>query len=190
MKKITLFAAIAAFTFACGGGAGGGGTSLTIKSGAQTMTLSGKTSGVDLGNVISTSPGKPNLQTSNHSIMIANYDMDMTNIGTMRKPLTAADQIRLAISITGDAATNEKTPFKVGTYLVSNEYVNDVRDVTVTTFADGKEKRIDFDTMSSSTKLIGEVKITSVTDDAVSGTIDVTEGDKSVKGSFTAKIKK
>ncbi|CAN5413368.1 hypothetical protein BH10ACI2_BH10ACI2_00680 [soil metagenome] len=189
MKKLLLMFCSALLFTACGG-TGGGGTSLNIKSDGQTMTLTAKTSGVDLGNVISTSPGKPNLQTSNHSIIISNYDMDLTNLGTMRKPLTAADQIRLAISITGEAATNEKTPFKVGTYLVSNEYVNDVRDVSVTTFADGKEKKIDFDTMSSFSKLTGQVKITSVTDDSVSGTIDVTEGDKSVKGSFTAKLTK
>lgn len=189
--KTTLLAAVITLcllmSVACGGG---NGTSLAIKASEKSLTLNGKASGVDLGNVISTSPGKPQLQTSSHSIILANYDMDTTNLGTMRKPLTAADQIRLAIGITGEEATNEKTPFKVGTYLVANDKINDVRNLTISTFADGKESTITFDTMSSSTKMTGEVKITSVTDDAVSGSIDVTEGDKLVKGNFTAKIAK
>jgi hypothetical protein len=174
---------------ACGG-VGGGGTSLVIKAGDKTTNFSGKSSGTELGNVISTSPGQPNLQTSSHKIYLANYEMDTTNVGTMRKPLTAADQIRVEIGITGEASTNEKTPFKVGTYTVTNDKVNDVRGLLVTTFTDGKESKIDFDTMSSSSKMTGEVKISSVTDDSVSGTIDISEGDKSVKGSFTARIAK
>ena len=189
MKKLLIITMCALLAAACGGGAGGG-SSLTIKSGDKSMNFSAKSSSTDLGNVIATSPGQPNLQTSSHTIYLANYEMDTTNVGTMRKPLTAADQIRVEIGITGEAATNEKTPFKTGTYLVSNDKINDVRYLKVTTFADGKESKIDFDTMSSMSKLTGEVKITSVTDDALSGSIDVSEGDKSVKGSFTAKMKK
>ncbi|MBK9767513.1 MAG: hypothetical protein IPP63_11110, partial [Chloracidobacterium sp.] len=55
-------------------------------------------------------------------------------------------------------------------------------------FADGKETNTNFDTSFSASKITGQVEIKSVTADTVSGTIDVTEGDKSVKGSFTAKI--
>ena len=187
MKKLIIITMCALFAAACGGA---GGSSLAIKSGDKSMSFSAKSSSTDLGNVISTSPGKPDLQTSSHTIYLANFDMDTTNVGTMRKPLTAADQIRVEIGVTGEAATNEKTPFKVGTYAVSNDKINDVRYLKVTTFADGKENKVDFDTMSSMSKMAGEVKITSVTDTEISGTIDITEGDKSVKGSFTAKIKK
>jgi hypothetical protein len=38
--------------------------------------------------------------------------------------------------------------------------------------------------------LNGEVKVTSVSDDSASGEIDVTAGDMTIKGSFTAKILK
>ncbi len=177
----------ALFAVACGG-VGGSGTSLAIKSGDKSISFSGKVGATELGNVISTTPGQPNLQTSSHRIYLANYEMDTTNVGTMRKPLTSADQIRVEIGITGEAATNEKSPFKVGTYTVTNDKINDVRALLVTTYADGKESKIDFDTMSSMSKMTGEVKITAVTDDSITGTIDITEGDKSVKGSFTAKI--
>ena len=187
MKKLIIITMCALFAAACGGGSG---SSLAIKSGDKSISFSAKSSSTDLGNVISTSPGKPDLQTSSHTLYLGNYEMDTTNVGTMRKPLTAADQIRIEIGITGEAATNEKTPFKTGTYAVSNDKINDVRYLKVTTFADGKENKVDFDTMSSMSKLTGEVKITSVTETEVGGSIDVTEGDKSVKGSFTAKIKK
>ncbi len=60
----------------------------------------------------------------------------------------------------------------------------------ITTFADGKEKTDNFDTMSSMSKADGEVKITAVTADSVSGEINVTEGDKTIKGTFTAKLPK
>jgi len=187
VKKLILVLCVSIGFTACGGGAG---SSLTIKSGDKAISFSAKTSGTELGNVISTTPGQPSLQTSSHTIYLANYDMDTTNVGTMRKSLTAADQIRVEIGITGESSTDQKTPFKAGTYAVSNDKINDVRLLRVTTFADGKQNTIDFDTMSSSTKMTGEVKITSVTDDAVSGSIDITEGDKSVKGSFTGKLTK
>jgi hypothetical protein len=38
--------------------------------------------------------------------------------------------------------------------------------------------------------LTGQVTVTSVTDDSISGDIDVTSGDTTIKGSFTAKILK
>ncbi|MBK6722631.1 MAG: hypothetical protein IPG58_04940 [Acidobacteria bacterium] len=186
MRQFIVITMCALFLSACGGG----GSSLAIKSGDKSMSFSAKSSSTDFGNVIATSPGKPDLQTSVHTIYLANYEMDTTNVGTMRKPLTSADQIRVEFSVTGEAATNEKTPFKIGTYAVTNDKINDIRYVKVTTFADGKENKIDFDTMSSMSKITGEVKITSVTETELSGSIDITEGDKSVKGNFTAKIAK
>ncbi|MEQ1643203.1 MAG: hypothetical protein ABL959_07140 [Pyrinomonadaceae bacterium] len=187
MRKLIVITMCSLLISACGGGSG---SSLAIKSGDRSMSFTAKSSSTDFGNVIATSPGKPDLQTSVHTIYLANYEMDRTNVGTMRKPLTSADQIRVEFSVTGEAATNEKTPFKVGTYVVANDKINDIRYVKVTTFADGKENKIDFDTMSSMSKITGEVKLTSVTETELSGSIDITEGDKSVKGNFTAKIAK
>ena len=43
-------------------------------------------------------------------------------------------------------------------------------------------------TIGGGKKAEGEVKITSVTADTVSGEVDLTEGDKSIKGNFTAKM--
>ena len=68
--------------------------------------------------------------------------------------------------------------------------VNSVRSIIVVTFADGKETKTIFDTLSMHKKADGEVKITSVTADTVSGEVNLTDGDKSIKGTFTAKLPK
>ena len=66
-----------------------------------------------------------------------------------------------------------------------------VRTVIIKTFADGKQTDTRFDSLMSiggGKKAEGEVKITNVTADTVSGEVDLTEGDKSIKGTFTAKL--
>ena len=56
--------------------------------------------------------------------------------------------------------------------------------VNLSRFVNGKEEKISVDTR----KAEGEVRITSVTEDSISGEVDLTEGGNSVKGPFTAKI--
>ncbi len=193
MKKIWLALIIGIFTAACGAGGAGSGTGaakLNIKTGGQDKTMDVKSGGVYYGNVINTSPGKPNIQTFAHTIVVANYDLDTANLATMRKPMTAADQMRVMISLTGEEATNEKSPLKTGTYDTKADKFNKVRALVVTSYVDGKDKDENFDTMSSVTKVAGTVKLTSVTDDSVAGEIDVTDGEKAIKGTFTAKLPK
>jgi hypothetical protein len=163
---------------------------LEIKSGGKTSTLNIKSAGSYYGNVISTSPGKPNVQTFAHDIYLANYDMDTTSAVTMRKPLTAPDQLRVELQLTGESGTNTDSPFKVGTYNAKADKINLVRSIIVATFADGKETRTTFDTMGLTPKAEGDVKITAVTADSISGEVNLTEGDKSIKGTFTAKLPK
>lgn len=191
MKNLLIILCVSFLLTACG--AAGIGTSapkLNVKTGGKDATLEVKTGGVYYGNVISTSPGKPSIQTFSHSIYLANYEMDTTNAATMKKPLTAPEQIRVQIGLQGEEGTKDDSPFKVGTYNLKAERFNKVSTVVITTFADGKEKSDSFDTMSSMSKAEGEVKITAVTADSVSGEINVTEGDKSIKGTFTAKLPK
>ena len=61
----------------------------------------------------------------------------------------------------------------------------------IKTFAHGKQNDTRFDSLMSfggGKKAEGEVKITAVTADTVSREVNLTEGDKSIKGNFTAKI--
>ena len=183
---------IALFLTACGGGAGLGTSSskLNVKVGGKDSTMEIKSGGVYYGNVISTSPGKPPIQTFSHSIFVANYEMDTTNGATMKKPMTAPEQMRILISLQGEEGTKDDSPCKVGTYTLKAERFNKVSTVMITTFADGKEKSDSFDTMSSMSKADGEVKITAVSADSVSGKVNLIEGDKSIKGTFTAVLPK
>lgn len=193
MKKrnLTIVAIIAAsfILTACGaGGALGGSPKITVKTGAATVTADVKSGGVYFGNMISTTPGKPPIQTFAHSVYIANYEMDTTSAATMQKPLSAPEQVRVQFTLHGEEGTKDDSPFKVGEYKLKAERFNKIGVLRIWTFADGKEKTDGFDAMSSASKAEGTIKITSVTADAIAGEIDVTEGDKSVKGTFTAKL--
>jgi hypothetical protein len=176
-------------------GAAGIGTSspkLDVKVGGKDSSLNVKSGAVNYSGMAFTAPGKPDVKTSVHYIYIANYEMDTTGVAWMRKPLTAPDQMRVDIALTGEDGTNEKSPFKVGTYSAQAQNVNGVRTVVVNTFADGKQTETRFDSLMGSglKKAEGDVKITSVSADAVSGEVNLTEGDKSIKGTFTAKLPK
>lgn len=189
MRTLLLVVGASLFLTACGGaGLGTSSAKLDIKAGSKTATLNVKSGAVNYGNVISSAPGKPNIQTSAHTIYIANYDLDTSDIGWMRKPLTAPEQMRLDIELTGEEGSKEDSPFKVGTYSPKADKFNTVRFINLKAFADGKPTETDFVTGFSDGKMSGDVKITSITADSISGEVNLTEGDKSIKGTFTAKL--
>src|SRR5688572_30980920 len=170
MKRLSTLILASLLLSACGGGANPDASApkLDLKVGGKGSTLNVKSGAANYGNVISTAPGKPNIQTSAHTIYIASYELDTTTPGWMRKPLTTPDQIRVDIQLTGDEGTNTDTPFKVRTYSAKADKFNGVRFAQIITFADGKQTETRFDTLFSDSKVDGEVKITSVTADAVS----------------------
>jgi len=104
--------------------------------------------------------------------------------------MTAPEQMRVEIQLTGEDGSGKDSPFKVGTYAAQADKTSGVRVVKIRTFADGKQTDASFNSLMgySDKKAAGEVKITNVTADTVSGEVDLTEGDKSIKGAFTAKL--
>jgi hypothetical protein len=188
MRTLLLVIGASLFLTACGGaGLGTSSSKLDIKVGSTSSTLTVKSGAVYYGNVISTAPGKPNIQTFAHTIYIANYEMDTSDPGWSRKPLSG-DQMRVDIQLTGEEGTKDDSPFKVATYSPKADKFNKVRSITIITFANGKETRTDVDTGFNGEKVSGDVKITSITADTVSGEVNLSEGDKSIKGGFTAKL--
>lgn len=192
MKKLLIVIFASLWLSACGGaGVGTSAPKLDVKVGGKDSTLNVKSGAVNYSGMAFSAPGKPDVKTSVHYIYLANYEMDTTGPGWMRKPLTAPDQMRVDIALTGEDGTNEKSPFKVGTYSAQAKNVNGARTAVINTFADGKQTETRFDSLmsiGSGRKAEGEVKITSVTADAVSGEVNLTEGDKAIKGTFTAKL--
>lgn len=190
MKKLAIILLAALLT---GCGAANLGTSspkLEVKVGGKDSTLNLKAGATYLGNVISTAPGKPNIQTFAHTIYLANYDMDTSYPGWVRKPLAAPEHMRIDIQITGEEATKDDSPFKVGTYSAKADKFNAVRSIIINSIVDGKETKTSFNTFSSSKSVEGEVKITSVSADSVSGEVNLSEGANSIKGTFTANLPK
>lgn len=174
----------------CGGGLGGGST-IAIKSGGKDSSLTIKSSGIDRSVKTFTDVGGKVSTATSTTIVLANFDMDTTNLGTMRKPVSAADQIKIELNLISEEGTDQKGATKTGIYKAdpTGKFMK-VDGVDVASFADGKEQKTRFDMMFSGSKVTGQIEITSASEDSVSGNIDVTEGDKSVKGSFTAKIAK
>lgn len=122
-----------------------------------------------------------------YNVYAASYDLDAGNFAmTLQKPLTAEDQVRVEFSLVGEEGTTEKSALKTGTYSAKADKYMKVETVGIVTRKGSAESKNWLDRST----LTGEVKLTSVSDNSISGDIDVTAGESSVKGSFTAKILK
>jgi hypothetical protein len=176
----------ALFVAGCGKGAGGSG--LHVKSPAtgekDMATKSSYSYAVtktftDTSNKITTA--------ASYRTYAANYDLDATNFSmTMDKALTSDEQVRVEFSLVGDQGTDEKAPPKAGTYSAKADKFMKVETVGIVSRKGGGDNKVWLDRGT----LTGEVKVTSASADEISGDIDVSAGDTSIKGSFTAKILK
>ena len=122
---------------------------------------------------------------ASYNVYVANYDLDSSFFAqTMNKPMTSDDQMRVVFSLAGETGGTEKTAAKAGTYSATADKYMKVESVGIVSRKGGAEDKGWLD--RSSTK--GDVKITSASADSISGDVDITSGDISIKGSFTAKI--
>jgi hypothetical protein len=120
-----------------------------------------------------------------YNIHAANYDLDGGRFGaSLNNPMPAEDSIRVMFSLVGEEGTKENSPLKAGTYSAKADKYMKVETVGIVTRKNGSEIKNWFDRST----LNGEVKVTSVSGDLASGDIDVTAGDNTIKGAFTAKI--
>ena len=131
----------------------------------------------DINNKISTAPS--------YRVYAASYDLDAANFSqTMDKPLASDDQIRVTFSLVGDQGGTEKTPLKAGDYSAKADKFMKVESAGIVTRKDGKDDTLWLDRSA----LAGNVKVTSVAGDSVTGEADLTDGQSAIKGPFTAKI--
>lgn len=185
MRNINLISILVVWILlaACGGALTE--SKIEVKAGGKTMPVSVRSSGTY--NTVKTftdAQSKVSKASSNY-IVLGNYDIDTSaGMNSMGKAVTAADQIRVSLQLVGQEGTDEKTGFKTGTFTTKAEKFDKVDYVNVAYFANGKESSNSFEIA----KTTGEVVIMSVSADSVSGEINLTDGDKSVKGNFTAKI--
>lgn len=121
---------------------------------------------------------------STYNFYVANYDLDAGNFGmTLEKPMPSDDSVRVVFSLVGAEGAKDAAP-ETGTYSAKVDKYMKVESVGIIARKNGADIKTWFDRG----KLSGEVKVTSVSGDSASGDIDVTAGDNTIKGSFTAKI--
>jgi hypothetical protein len=165
---------------------GGGGNSLHLKSPATGEKDMPVKSGYAFA-VTKTFTDTSNKITaaSAHNVYVANYDLDAGNFAmTLNKPLSADDQVRVEFSLIGEQGTNDKSPLKAGTYSAKADKFMKVETVGIVSRKGGADNKVWLDRST----LTGEAKVTSVSGDTISGDVDLSSGEISIKGSFTAKV--
>lgn len=116
---------------------------------------------------------------------VANYDLDGGNFAmTLDKPPTSDDSVRVVFSLVGEQGGNEKTAPKAGTYSAKADKFMKVEDVAIISRKGGSDSKVWLDRGTVN----GEVKITAASADSMSGDINLTAGESTIKGSFTAKV--
>jgi hypothetical protein len=124
---------------------------------------------------------------SAYNTWVANYDLDAGNFSmTLDKPLTSDENIRVVFTLIGEEGTTEKSPLKTGTYSAKADKYMKVESVGLVSRKGSGDTKTWFDRST----LTGQVKLTSASADEIAGDIDVTAGDNTIKGSFTAKVLK
>lgn len=179
-----LIIAVALLLAGCSKGAGG--NSLHVKSAAagekdlavkSSYTFAVTKTFTDINNKITTA--------SANNVYVANYDLDAVNFAmTLDKPLTSDDNVRVTFSLIGAEGTNDKSPLKTGTYSAKADKYMKVETAGIVTRKGGADTKLWLDRST----LTGEVKITAASADSISGDVDLTAGENTIKGSFTAKI--
>lgn len=179
-----LIIAFVVFSFGCSNG--GGGNNLHVKSAAAgEKDVAIKTAFADPVTKSFTDTNNKITTAVVYNMHAANYDLDGGRFGaSLNNSMPADDSIRVMFSLVGEEGTKENSPLKAGTYSAKADKYMKVETVGIVTKKNGTEIKNWFDRST----LNGEVKVTSVSGDSASGEIDVTAGDNTIKGSFTAKI--
>ena len=124
---------------------------------------------------------------SAYNVYLANYDLDAKNFTmTLDKPLASDDQVRVVFNLIGAEGTNEKSPPVAATYSAKAEKYTKAESAGIVTRKGGADIKSWLDRCM----LSGEVKVTSATADEITGDVNLTSGDTSIKGAFTAKVLK
>ncbi len=181
MKGLTFLTAIVAvvvFAGACG--LMGGGSGVTVTYDGNSESVEAKDSRV-FAHTIGDSVA--------HTFVIANYDLpEKLDRRSAFKSAKEDGQKRVEFTIIGDKGTSENTPIKPGEYPAR---VGNVGSPAGTSnggkIAFNKEGKEDSEGLNLADMKEGKVVIESVESGTVKGTVDITDGDTTIKGSFTAK---
>jgi hypothetical protein len=99
------------------------------------------------------------------------------------RPTPGAEHFRVEIQLEAASGADENAPPRAGDYSYKAEPLDRLSYVFVTFHRDGK----DISDNLQPSRMRGTVRIESAGEGRVSGVIDVTDGQESVSGSFTAR---
>jgi hypothetical protein len=120
-----------------------------------------------------------------YNVYAANYALDAANFAqTINKPMTSDDNLRVTFSLVGDEGGTEKTALKAGTYSAKADKFMKVESVGIVSRKGGADNTAWVERGT----LAGDVKVSSVSGDTITGEVDLTSGETTIRGSFTAKI--
>ena len=119
-----------------------------------------------------------------HRIYLANYDLQLTDPNKQDyKRISSDGQYRVEIQIEAEKDAPENAALKGKEYQTKSDPFDRVSWIMISRFNEGK----DLSLILGDRKAAGTVKINSVTDTEISGEIDFSDSDGSVKGKFTAR---
>jgi len=124
-----------------------------------------------------------------YTFLLTNFDPAGKDLDAYGPDLTSTEQIKIHFNLVVDSSDdNKEMKLKTGSFKGASSNYGDkgitINSFRVFTFADGSEQV--FARMGSNQDSF--VKLTSVTDDTVSGEIAFVDGKESVTGKFTAKM--
>jgi len=186
LRQIVFFLCLIALALVFVGCSKSGGGNMQVKSPATGDKELPQKSGYAFAVIKSFTDTSGKITTAaSYRVYVANYDLDAGNFAmTLDKPLSSDDQVRLVFSLVGDQGTNDKSPLKAGTYSAKADKFMKVEDVAVVSRRGGADNKAALDRST----LSGEAKVSSVSDDMITGEVDLTSGAISIKGPFTARI--
>lgn len=124
---------------------------------------------------------------SAYNVYLANYDLDPKNFAlTLDKPLTSDDQVRVVFSLIGAEGSNDQTAPKATTYSAKADKYLKAESAGIVARKNGADVKSWLDR----SMLSGEVTVSSVSAEEITGDVNLSAGDMAFKGSFTAKILK
>ena len=190
MKKLILILCFALMFTACGSSSG-----FLVKYDGQQVPFEAKSAWITSQNA--NFGGKFEGDKDKHAlrwITLRNFDYEVKSPYDTEGNPTADGQVKLFFSVHEDSGTNPQTPIKVSTFSGEKDGPMSFEFVNVHIYKNGKVESYPVSLATQGNRKDSEVKILSVTDDTITGEINVNVKAKDkeliVKGLFTAKILK
>lgn len=185
-KTLIVFLSGLSLLFAACGLTGGNSNEITVKYNGQEKTFEPRST------VVKTINGSSSHVENGQTVAVkfSSTSFQLNNFEEFSPALKSPEQIRVVFNINGDKGTDENTPIKTGEYIAPEGGKfshNNVAAPYIFYFADGEQQSA---ALAGKGKLSGKVTINSVTDENIAGSLDLTDGENSIKGNFIANRKK